>query len=444
MNVREIRNIPPIPIRELEELSRNRESHLWADQPSSDWCQFHAHIWDALRTNDWSQMPFDPARLMLEAEHDSFAVDLGAFAGLSDALTLGGKWQHPADAIFDFRAVQVMDSGHAFEFWKFWGPMLEEYEAWAGTGAIGMVLPLPMKKALVARTFDSSSEAAELTGKFHGGWDSMHLTTHAWRPFRRTFHGVDARVEVTGDGFYRVMTSNSYAGWARSLFELSVETLTLIRLDVNVGDELHGAPVFVTLGHVLLKPVPQLISTEDDRYDESEGPARNSVRYLNDSQAQALLDVIEGEQTASSGDSADQAQYGSFFGFTFVYTIAKRPSDGALYDTAAVVLVTDGTQHRFILPERSGGNWYRLEEDDIEDLIFENNLFSYDEAGIRPADVAQLVLDRDGERVRLLEKVRVFESSDAMENVRLMVKELFEGDFCTARVVPGNIEFSRE
>jgi hypothetical protein len=80
----------------------------------------------------------------------------------------------------------------------------------------------------------------------------------------------------------------------------------------------------------------------------------------------------------------------------------------------------------------------------LAQCLFENNLFSHDEAGIRPADVAQLVLDRDGERVRLLEKVRVFESSDAMENVRLVVKELFEGDFCTARVVPGNIEFSRE
>jgi len=391
-------------------------------------------------------MPFDPAELMREKGRARFEDDLGAFAGLSDALTMGGKWQHPADSIFDFRAVEVLDSGLPFEFWRFWLPMIEEYEGWAQTDVIGGVLPLAMRKALVGRTFDSSSEATELTGKFDGGWDPMHLTMHAWRPFRRGSHDESApRVEVTGGGFYRVMSSDSYAGWARSLVELSVETLTLIRLDVNVGDELHGAPLFVTLGHVLLEPVPQLISTEDDRYDESEPPARNSVRYLNDSQVQALLEVIEGQEGTSAKELGDVAEYGHFYGFTFIYTTPdRRASAGRYFGTEALVLVTDGTQHKFILPYFEGGNWYRLFEEDINEIIGAENLFGWDEAGMAPKDVAELVRVHLGESVCLDEEVRVFESSDAMENARRVVKELFKGDFFTARVVPGGIEFSRE
>ena len=97
MNFNEIRNRPAIPVRELEVQSRDPKIHLWADQPASDWCCFHAHIWSAMRTNNWSDMPFDPITLMREEGFEPFPDAIGAFAGLSDVLAVGGKFQHPAE-----------------------------------------------------------------------------------------------------------------------------------------------------------------------------------------------------------------------------------------------------------------------------------------------------------------------------------------------------------
>ena len=104
--------------------------------------------------------------------------------------------------------------------------------------------------------------------------------------------------------------------------------------------------------------------------------------------------------------------------------------DGALLPGKA-----DFTARRIL-----AGNYKSL----CSEIIGAENLFDWDEAGMAPRDVAQIVLDHEGERMCLDEQVRVFESSDAMENVRLVVSELFQNGFYTVEVVPGNIEFNRE
>ena len=426
--------------------SRDPKIHLWADQPASDWCCFHAHIWSAMRTNNWSDMPFDPITLMREEGFEPFPDAIGAFAGLSDVLTVGGKFQHPADALFAYRMKGVLDSGHTAEFWAFWQPMIDEYEVWVHSGAMDSVVPLRRHSGAFVDQIVSTEDNSLNSDRFEGGSDPLHLTSHAWRPFRRVFlEETDARVDISGQDFYRVLTTDSYAGWARALMAHSFERSTLIRIDVNLDTTGVKEPLFVTLGHVLVEPVPRLTSTDDYRYDDEDLKSQSVIRYLNDSQAQELVRSLEAKGIDPAQSIGDVSEYGRFYGFTFIYTTPdRRPKEGRLFGTQALVLVTDGTQHRFILPFYEGGNWYRMAEEDVNEIIGAENLFDWDEAGMAPRDVAQIVLDHEGERMCLDEQVRVFESSDAMENVRLVVSELFQNGFYTVEVVPGNIEFNRE
>ncbi len=447
MNFNEIRNRPAIPVRELQVQSRDPKISLWADQPASDWCYFHAHIWNAMRTNNWSDMPFDPITLMREEGFEPFPDAIGAFAGLSDVLAVGGKFQHPADALFAYRMKGVLDSGHTPEFWDFWQPMLDEYEVWALSGAMEGVVPLRRHSVAFKDQLDSIQDNTLKSERFEGGWDPLHLTSHAWRPFRRAFlEETEARVDISGQDFYRVLTTDSYAGWARALMDHSFERSTLIRIDVNLDTTGPREPLFVTLGHVLAEPVPRLISTDDYRYeDDDDLQSQCVIRYLNDSQVQELVKIPEAKRMDPAQSLGEIAENGRFYGFTFIYTTPdRRAKEGRLFGTEALVLVTDGTQHKFILPFYEGGNWYRMAEEDINEIIGGENLFDWDEAGMAPKDVAQLVLDHEGERVRLDEEVRVFESSDAMENVRLVVSDLFGNGFYTVEVVPDNYVFSRE
>jgi transcriptional regulator with XRE-family HTH domain len=317
-------------------------------------------------------MPFDPITLMREEGFEPFPDAIGAFAGLSDVLAVGGKFQHPADALFAYRMKGVLDSGHTPEFWDFWQPMLDEYEVWAHSGAMDSVVPLRRHSVAFKDQIDSIQDNTLKSERFEGGWDPLHLTSHAWRPFRRAFlEETEARVEISGQDFYRVLTTDSYAGWARALMDHSFERSTLIRIDVNLDTTGPREALFATLGHVLVEPVPRLISTDDYRYEDDDLQSQSVIRYLNDSQVQELVRSLEAKRIDPARSIGDVAEGGRFYGFTFIYTTPdRRPTkEGRLFGTEALVLVTDGTEHKFILPYFEGGNWYRLFEEDINEII---------------------------------------------------------------------------
>jgi hypothetical protein len=266
---------------------------IWIDEWA--WSRLLPEMWAARRWDDWSRLT-DVVRVAQQevserhrsnvlSDHNESAM-FPVFGGLLHMLLYAGNGCHPADAVdqlLDDDPETPVYGGFTRSFRDLFAPVLQEMEPWLNqsNGFLSELTGSPKLDDETRWSGESTFTVSEPDDAnsvlMAGGWDSLHLRSHATAPVEPQSedwlpHIVDHQPGV------KTMMVPDYSGWMEALRSMNIERPTLVKVGFGPASDWDDPNV---LGFWLIQSSP----SETHNH-------RNIARYTTDLELPAVMSLV--------------------------------------------------------------------------------------------------------------------------------------------------------